>query len=136
MILRARWPGMARSAKNGRVWRTRGGRRKLCRSDEAQADFDSIRALVALAWNRHIERGATSVFPGRDVGVRVRVDKRRKVSDIEVYDMGPRRLSAGQRRDLHGGLELIMDAIEKVAFDDDSQVARVEMEYVEALDGQ
>lgn len=133
MKLRIRYPSIARSAKNSRVWRRRGNRNLLCRSDEAEADYQSIRTLAALAWNRHVPAGQKSVLSGRDVGVRVLVDKRRKITDIEVWDMGPRRLSAGQRRDLHGSLETIMDAIEKVAFDDDAQVARVEMEYVEGL---
>lgn len=133
MKLTVRWPGIARSAKNSRVWRRRGGRNLLCRSDEAEADLNAIRTLVALAWNRKVPAGQKSVLSGRDVGVRVRIDKRRKITDLEVYDMGPRQLSAGQRRDLHGSLELLMDAIEGVAFDDDAQVAHIEMDFVEDL---
>lgn len=133
--LRLRWPDLPHSSKNSRQIIRVAGKPRSVLSADAKRDKQSLRTLALLEWARHIPRGEEAVFAGRDVAVTIRASKREKWIDLEVTDLGPRRLSLGQRRDLHGMVETIMDAIEGVAFTDDAQVSRLDMEWIdEGLD--
>lgn len=131
--VRLRWPDLPRSSKNRREIIRVAGKPRLVLSKEAERDIKALRAIAALEWNRRVPRGQKTVFDGRDVAVTIRAHKRDKWIEIEVTDLGPRRLSLGQRRDLHGMVETIMDAIEGVAFSDDAQVSRLDMEWIDEV---
>jgi hypothetical protein len=126
--LRIDWSRQAHSSKNQRKPVRRGGKTRWVISDVAESDRKSLRLVSALLGSA-VRDG--SLFGGNEVGVRIEVDKTEKRTRITVSDLGPRGVTKGRRRDIHGGIELIMDALEGIAFDDDCQVRRVEAVYVE-----
>jgi Holliday junction resolvase RusA-like endonuclease len=108
------------SKKNGRVWRTRRGRKLLCPSDQAHADATMI-ALTARVAANGIEFGPDDalridyehVLEGDTVRVRVT-----KVGTLPARNRGT-------KRDVHGMVELLADALQGELIPNDNQVDEI-----------
>jgi hypothetical protein len=117
-------PFLPASKKNSQqILRRRSGRRFVRASDQAVADEAAVHLLARSA------AGPGVRFGDRDVAVRMVAYPLKQRVEVTVTDAGPKpKGSTGRRRDLHNLAEVILDALQGVAFENDNQVARLEME--------
>lgn len=117
--LRITFPLIPASAKNGTKRKEIGRRVLTVKSDKAYADQKSMAAAV-LAVTRKLTTWAGNNY----VGVEIVVDELAGETHVTVHDLGPQP-EKGRRftkRDVHGVVESVMDALQGTAFDDDRQV--------------
>jgi len=111
-------PQPVASKKNGRKWKKLGHRVRLVPSDEAHADAAEVamRARVAANGLQFHADDALSLTYTHDVNsdaVRIRVEK---VGEL------PAKGKRGTKRDVHGMLETIADALQGALFPNDSAI--------------
>ena len=109
--------GIPPSKKNGqRILRVR-GRRIVKASTECVAFEQRLRLLAA----RIRSLGANYI------AARITVDEAADRTRIEVWDLGPQpqRGPRHTRRDVHNCADVVMDALQGLAFDDDRQARTV-----------
>lgn len=111
-------PHAIASKKNRRKWLRRGRRKLLVPSDEARADATEIAMRARVAANGvefheldALELSYEHVLATDEVRVTVR-----KVGEM------PKRGARGTRRDCHGMLETIADALQDVLYPNDSAI--------------
>lgn len=122
--------GVPKSKKNGqKILRGRGGRPIVKQSGESEQFEARIRRLAKRAIG---ENG----LGDRYVAVRIVVDEGTKESPakrtaIEIYDLGPQptRGRTDTQRDIHNCADSVMDALNKIAWDDDRQGRMVLCEH-------
>lgn len=109
------------SKKNGRVWRKRYGKLLLCPSDRAHNDAAMIAAAakeaahgLSFGPNDQLRIDYWHVLDSDTVGVRV----------TKIGEM-PAKGKRGTKRDLHGMLETLADAMQGVLYEDDRNVDEV-----------
>lgn len=108
------------SKKNRREWIVRGGRRLLVPSAAAASDEMGLRLLAARAG---------SLIVDDDVELRIVYHARSGTIDLECESIGPRPKGfTGRKRDAHGMIETIADALQGSWFTNDSQIARLFLE--------
>lgn len=113
------------SKKNRREWIKRGRKKFLVPSKEAQSD-ESLIHRIAVA-----KAGALAgpTFPDQDVELRIVYHARTGTVDVDCEPIRPRPKGfSGRRRDLHGMIETIADALQNAVYTNDNQVARVVIE--------
>lgn len=112
-------PGIPPSKKNSQSIR-RHGRKRIVSSSDAAQRFE--RRLAQLARNL-ISEG----LHDRYVAVQITIDEGADLTAIEIYDRGPKptRGPAHTRRDVHNCADVVMDALQGIAYDDDRQARAV-----------
>jgi Holliday junction resolvase RusA-like endonuclease len=109
------------SKKNRREWIVRGGRRFLVPSASASSDETTLHLLAASA------EGA--LIAEDDVELRIVYHARSGTVDLECESIGPRPKGfTGRKRDAHGMIETIADALQGAWFTNDNQIARLTIE--------
>lgn len=118
------------SKKNGRRWLQRGGRQFLVPSTRAVSDEASIRAMAREAMKR---AGLGCLPSDATIGIEIEHDVEADLVHVRVARIGslpPGRERKGTKRDVHGMVETIADALSGVVYPDDRQVDRVTVERV------
>lgn len=118
-------PLIPRSAKNSRrIVHVRGRVRSFV-SREAQSDEHAIRAAVRDAVGRESWAGSNYV------SVAITIDESTGATRIVIRDLGPqpKRGKRDTRRDVHGTIETVMDALTGCAYVDDRQARAVSACY-------
>lgn len=109
-------------------------RRSIAKSDLAASHQAAIRVIASRVL-RNLPAEQRTLFGSHYVRVEVRIDEQAERTEILVHDHGPqpKRGRRGTKRDVHGTLETVMDAMQGVVFDDDRQCrgAIVEWSVVE-----
>lgn len=118
-------PLIPRSAKNRRRIVNVRGRIRSFVSREAQSDEHAIRAAVRDAVGREVWAGSNYV------SVSITVDEAACATLIVIRDLGPqpKRGKRNTRRDVHGTIETVMDALTDCAYADDRQARAVSACY-------
>lgn len=117
------FPAVA-SKKNRRRWIRRGRKKFLVPSSEATADESSLHEAAV----RSLPAG-TIPFPDDDVELTIVYHARSGKVDIGCRSIGPRPKGfTGRRRDAHGMIETIADALQDAFYRNDNQVARLVIE--------
>lgn len=115
--------GIPPSKKNGQRILGRGRRRFVKASTAACAFEQHLRLLAARVRN----------LGANYVATRITIDETRERTRIEVWGLGPqpKRGRRDTRRDVHNCADVVMDALQGLAFDDDRQARTVETTYGE-----
>lgn len=113
--------GIPPSKKNGQQIMKRGRRRFVTSSDAAKA-FECHLQLVA----RRMRSLGANYF-----ATRITIDEGTKRTRVEVWDLGPQptRGRCDTLRDVHNCADVVMDAMQKVIYDDDRQARAVTCRY-------
>ncbi|MGE0206130.1 MAG: RusA family crossover junction endodeoxyribonuclease [Hyphomicrobiaceae bacterium] len=116
-------PGIPPSKKNSQQIR-RHGRRRIVTSSTAARDFEM--RLAQLARNV-ISEGLAD----RYVAVQITIDEDADLTAIDIYDRGPKptRGRTHTKRDIHNCADVVMDALQGSAFNDDRQARAVLTSY-------
>lgn len=115
--------GIPPSKKNGQRILIAGRRRIVKASKKACAFETHLRLLCVRV------RSLGSNY----VATRITIDEARERTRIEVWDLGPqpKRGRRDTRRDVHNCADVVMDALQGLAFDDDRQARAVLTTYGE-----
>lgn len=113
--------GIPPSKKNGqRILRV--GRRRIVKSSTQAGAFERRLRLLA-ARIRSIGRNY--------LAARITIDEAEERTRIEVWDLGPQPTKGPRhtRRDIHNTADVVMDALQRLAFNDDRQARVVETRH-------
>ena len=114
------------SKKNRRILNTKGKHPILLPSPDAKQSEKEIRD----AWIEAVGRLAP-VWDSEEIAVSVTYAVKTQKVTIDVEPLAPRPKGVtGRRRDLHGMIETVCDALEGLAYKNDNQVAVVVMRRV------
>jgi len=117
------------SVKNRRVLTMIDGKPRSFPSSKAQKDTKAIRSAAAFACNEFRKR--LPLFGDDDVGIEVTHNVADDTCEVRVWSMGPRpKGKTGRKSDLHGLIELLADALQGIAMQNDNQVVEVRMRRV------
>lgn len=126
------FPLVAASAKNRtQIRRPKGGGKPwIAKSDKAEKHQDAMRLLAQSQLRRALRVGRT-LFGRNYFAAEITVDGERGRMRVRLHDLGPQpaRGRCLTRRDVHGVVESVMDALQGVVFDDDRQARRVSVEW-------
>lgn len=113
--------GIPPSKKNGqRILRA--GRRRIVKSSTRSVAFEKRLRLLAAR--------IRSLGPNY-IATRITIDEAKKRTRIEVWDLGPQPAKGPRhtRRDVHNTADVVMDALQRLAFNDDRQARVVETRH-------
>ena len=114
------------SKKNRRIIKTTGKHPLSLPSKEARDSEQEIRNAFTAATKR-----LDVIWPDQDIAIDVTFFVKENVYEIAVQALGPKpKGKTGRRRDLHGALETICDALNEIAYTDDRQVAFIKMRRI------
>lgn len=116
-VLTVNLPFRPASIKNSRKPMRIGHRMKFVKSDVAEAQTEHMQWLLRSAMRKQGHRG----FGGNYFGMRVLHHVLTDTVSVDVGDLGAIRSRVGLMSDLQGIPESILDAFQKIAYDDDCQ---------------